>query len=236
MDPKIERGSAESEILEKENNHASAEEVINELENAYKQIPNFHIRLVYFTLKTIRTYFNQNNIRGRDSEDVVQIVIEKIISLKRKWYRDTIPEFPKFIRLSIISYIKNEKKRKEIIEPVENSDDIYDWEGNFREDLFEDLIQESLRQSYAENNFAIDFDKLLDRCYAEFEKDENVFFVFDARINGEKSNIQIAKQIGIEIKEVENALKKIKYHINKIIKKTKNLFLQFGSQLEVSND
>ena len=130
MDPKIERGSAESEILEKENNHASAEEVINEFENAYKNIPNFHKRLVYFTLKTIRTYFNQNNIRGRDSEDVVQIVIEKIISLKRKWYRDTIPEFPKFIRLSIISYIKNEKKRKET-EPVEKSIDITDEEAEF---------------------------------------------------------------------------------------------------------
>ena len=92
---------------------------------------------------------------------------------------------------------------------------------NFKEDLFDDLIEESLRESFIEENFAIDFDKLLDDCYSAFEKDENVFFVFDARINGEKSNIQIAKQIGIEIKEVENALKKIKYHINKIIKKTK---------------
>ena len=207
-------------ITEAEINFASKGEVIEALENAYKNIPGFHKRLIYFTLKHIRLYFHSDSFRGIAADDVVNTVIEKTINLKRKWYRDKITDFSQFLRFSILSYIRNERKRKEANEPIDNSDELYDWEGVFREERFIDLVRETLRQDFAEENFALNFEMLLDKCYSAFEKDENTFFVFDARLDGEKSNVKIADDLKIEVKDVENALKRIKYQINKLIKLT----------------
>ncbi len=205
-------------ISEAELTYASKDEIIKALEDAYKNIPNFHKRLIYFSLKYIRIYFNSSSFRGLAADDVVNIVIEKVINLKRKWYRNKIADLSQFLRFSILSFIRNEKKRKDANEPIDNSEEVYGTDGDLREEKFIDLVRETLRQDLIDKNFAVNFESLIDKCYTAFEKDYEAFFVFDARLDGETSNIKIAGDLKIEVKEVENALKRIKYKLNKIIK------------------
>ena len=64
-----------------------------------------------------------------------------------------------------------------------------------------------------ENEFdfeKIDESEFIDKLETEFENDETAFFVFQEILDGNKSNIDISKKLGIEVKDVENARKRIK--------------------------
>jgi DNA-directed RNA polymerase specialized sigma24 family protein len=201
--------------------YAPAEEIIEALEDSYKNIENFHKRLLYFTLKYIRFYFNTNCLREKSADDVVQTVIEKLITLKRKWYRKKIPNFHKFLRFAILSYIRNESRR-EVKEAVDLSVEVCDEEGNLSEEQLSELTSDILCKDINGKKSALDFENLLNKCEAEFEKNDTTFFVFELRLDGLRSNIEIAERLKVagfevDVRDVENSLKKIKYYINKVI-------------------
>ena len=53
--------------------------------------------------------------------------------------------------------------------------------------------------------------KMIDLSYKnELDNDETAFFVFQEMLDGNKSNIDVASKLGIEVKDVENARKRIK--------------------------
>ena len=129
--------------------YASKEEVAEAFENAHKNIANFQKRLLFFTLSKIRFYFNSNTFRNKDAEDVVQIVSTSILCLRRKWYKDKIPDFHKFVRFTILSYIRNERKRKDNFENVE----LFDDDNNLTAANINEIIKEYAREDIATEIF-----------------------------------------------------------------------------------
>ncbi len=193
---------------------ASKEEVIEALENAYKDNRNFQTDLLDYTLKTIRYYFFCDQIYEQTADDVLQIVIEKILNCKRKWYKQRIPDFLNFIMMVIYSYVRNERKKKDEFRTV----DIYDNEGNLIEFDIIDLIRESSREDLADNIFKEGLEESIEKLQKYLEKDINAYFVLDELLNGVKENCEIAKNLCIDEHEVETARRRIKEKIKKMFK------------------
>ncbi len=198
---------------EKEYNcYASKEEVAAAFEDCYKNVENFHKRLLNFTLGKIRHYFHSNTFRNNDAEDVVQTVIKSILSQKRKWYKNKIPDFHKFVRFSILSYIRNEWKRKDRLEET----CIYDEEGNLSAESIIEILKEYAREDLADDSLKKDVELIIEECECELEDDVYASFVFDELNKGLRSNIKIAEKLKIEVSEVEKAKKRIKRKLGKL--------------------
>ena len=194
---------------------ATKEEVTEAIETAYRKIPNFHKRLLFFTLKWVQTYFHSDMIRDLTVEDVVQTVLTKILSLDRKWKKNRFPEIADFIRLAIISFIRNEQKRKEVID----FDDVYDESPASREKNFEDLVKQIFTEDIADSYLREPFEELFVKCEDLLKDDVYASFVFEERMNGIKSNIKIAENLQIEVKDVEKALQRIRRKLDEPVGK-----------------
>lgn len=185
---------------------ATGEEVIAALEAAYKQIPHFHQRLLFYTLKWVRIYFHSSMIRELTVEDVVQTVLTKILTVQRKWNKNYFPEIADFVRFAILSFIRNEQKRVEVVE----FEDVYDESEESRKKNFEDVVKQIFSEDIADNFLRETFEECYLKCEDRLKDDVYASFVFEERVKGEKSNIKIAENLKIEIEEVENAIKRIK--------------------------
>ena len=194
------------------NYYASKEEVAAAFEDAYKNIKGFHKRLLNYTLGKIRLYFHSNTFRNNDANDVVQTVIKSILSQRRKWYKDKMPDFSKFVRLSILSHIRNERKRKDKLEEI----DILDEEGNSNVDNIAEILKAYAREDLADRYFKKDIEKIYEECSRVLEDDIYASFVFDELCEGVGSNIEIAERLKIEVSEVENAKKRIRRKLEKL--------------------
>ncbi len=192
--------------------YASAEEVVAAFEDAYKNINGFHKRLLFFALGKIRQYFHANTFRNLDADDVVQTVIKKILTLRRKWYRNKIPDFVKFVRLSILSHIRNEWKRKDEAETVE----LLDEGGTLSAESVKEIIKEYAGKDIDENYFMKDIEILIRECSRALEDDVFSSFVFDEICEELNSNIEIAARLQISVCEVENAKKRIRRKLEKL--------------------
>lgn len=181
-------------------------------EDAYKNIKGFHKRLLNYTFGKIRLYFHSNTFRNNDADDVVQTVIKSILSQRRKWYKNKIPDFPKFVRLSILSHIRNERKRKDRLEEI----DIWDEKGNIKVDNIAAILKEYAREDLADGYFKKDIEKIYEECSRALENDIYASFVFDELCEGVRSNIEIAGRLKIEVSEVEKAKKRIRRKLEKL--------------------
>jgi RNA polymerase sigma factor (sigma-70 family) len=193
--------------------HATKEEVAEALENAYRNISNFHKRLLFFALSKIRYYFHTNSFQNYTAADVVQETLVKIIGLKKKWYPAHIPDFHKFVRFAILSFIRNERKKKEKIKTV----DLYDENGSFAEENIKDLLKEYAREDFVEKLFRDDLETVFEKCLNELEHDVYAHFVLEERLESVRSNIAIADKLGIEVSEVEKARKRIRTKFQRLL-------------------
>ncbi len=198
--------------------YASKDEIIAALQYSYDTVPNFHKRLLYFALSKIHLYFGEDSFKGFTAEDAVQNVLESIITMRRKWYKNTIPDFQKFIRLALLSSIRNERNKKERWEESA----LFDEAGEFGKETLREILKEFSRQDLAENHFRENFEELISRCMDELKDDVYASFVFEQRIEGCTSNIEIAKTLGIEVRDVECALKRIKNTLFTLSNKKRN--------------
>ena len=60
---------------------------------------------------------------------------------------------------------------------------------------------------------------LIQKCIEELGDDVYAVFVLEARCDGLDSNIGIAEKLGISVREVENARKRIKNKFQKLLRK-----------------
>jgi len=135
---------------EEQQDYAASETITYTLEKAFKADPHLMIKLNYHALKHIRYYFHQNMIGDLTAEDVVSIVIQKIICSDRKWYINRIPNIVSLLLMAIVSYIRNEVKKKKIIKV---GIDLYDKDGNFIESNITDLQRAYLREDLKKEDF-----------------------------------------------------------------------------------
>ena len=197
---------------------AGKEEVIAEIEACFKRETNLTQRLSYTALGFIRHYFFRDTIGDYTSDDVVNNVLEKIISGKRRWDKERFPDVLDFIRISMLSYVRNERKRKakfELVDLCNGDGELEEWKHKdylavcFDNDLNEDLLDH------------VKFWKLSEQLFFTLSEDVYATFVLEKRLEGFRSNIAIANNLGIEVKEVENALKRVKRKYNEIFMQLK---------------
>lgn len=190
------------------------EEAAKELGSLLAAEPHFRYRLVYYALKNIRLYFSSDCINGLTAQDVVQIVIEKIILGIRKWNKKLIPDIRILLFLSIKSFIRNEKRRKNNIILM----DINNLKSELNETSFAHYCNELNRQDFTDNIFSTNFENIISKLKFFLKDDIYASFVLDEILEGAKSNIEIADKLDISVRDVENAKKRIRNKANKLIK------------------
>ena len=160
-------------------------------------------------------YSGMNSFRSVAAEDVVQDVLTSIIELRRKWYRDSVPDFHKFVRLAILSHIRNESKKKQNIKTTE----LFDEDGNLGQESIQMILTEYTREDTRDTDFKTNMDAILQQCKDQLKKDDDVcaVFVLDEICNGMTSNIKIAGTIGVDVRDVENAKKRIKNRFRRLV-------------------
>lgn len=213
----IEQSSDDSENDSDEpSEFASKQDVINALDKAFSEDKELHIKLLYFTNSKIWYYFFSGTFRGKDANDVLQDVIEKIITGKRSWNKKKIPNIVEFILMVIVSHVRNEWKKKEICEEcVEDFDNVQ----QLKENNLAELTRETARQDVENELFSRQYEDICNECLANFEDDEIVYFVLELMLDGIKSNKEIAAELKISVNEVSNAKRRIKYRIKELLKK-----------------
>lgn len=197
-------------------NYASKEEVVEALEEAYARNPELHQRLLYFTLKTIRITCYDSSLHNITADDVVQTVIEKILKQKRKWYKGTTPDFLHFVRICIISHIRNQCKKKIMEEPEDLMTEDAE-SANVRE-----VMKSYARKDIGEDNNHEKFEALIEQFEEALGDDVNAIFVLEERLEGNRSNKEIARSLGLDVRSVENALKRIKTRLHRFLKPEKS--------------
>lgn len=215
---------------------ADSEEVIKAIESAYKKDKNLQIKLIkYADRKLIEIMGGKNDGRLRP-DDVVEEAVFRILNLNRKWYINRVSKIENLILMVIVSLIRIEAEK---IMDIENQlfderEQTLHNTGNPKKKnkrriiplYFKDkdgrqsdntIIDNEDYKRNDKNRYEDDFnfemlceDDLISKLEVELEEDESAFFVFQEILDGNKSNIDIAIKLGIEVKEVENARKRIK--------------------------
>ena len=194
---------------------ASHKDVISELHKIFSGEKQFRYRLVYYALKNIRLYFSSDSMNSLSAQDVVQIVLEKIITGVRKWNKCLIPDIKALLFLSIKSFIRNEKRR------IKNTV-LLDFDS-----LGSELNRSSLSgfsdqmniQDINDNIFSAELSIVISKLKHQLKDDIYASFVLDEILEGAESNIEIAQSLNIPVKDVENAKKRIRNKSNKLVKK-----------------
>lgn len=192
---------------------ASKEEIIAEIESVYKTVPNLQNRLLYYTLNVTNVIYFAETKRKPLADDTLQNVFEKILKLKRRWDYNKNPDFLNFLRMAIFSCIRNERDKKDNYNYVAIE---ADEESNT---LLIDLFSEYVYNYPADKLVYESFDQLVEKCIEELKGDEIAYFVFEEMMENSKSNIVIAKNLGLEVKDVEKAKKRIKSKMSKFFNK-----------------
>ena len=112
INPQNNNSSLRNILLQK--NIAAPEEASSSLVSVLKNNSRFRYDLVHYALKHIRFCFRSDTMNGLLATDVVQIVLEKIISGIRRWNKSEFPDIRKFIFVTIQSFIRNESIRARI--------------------------------------------------------------------------------------------------------------------------
>ncbi|HCY77273.1 MAG TPA: hypothetical protein DHV28_15245 [Ignavibacteriales bacterium] len=215
---------------------ASIEETTDALEAAFKGDKNLSVKLIKYAERKIPMIMGGKNDGRLMPEDVLGEAVERILEGKRKWKKNRIPKIEQLIMMVIVSLIrieadkildienplynfleageteqkknKNGSKKRRII-PLNYAD----REGKASEDTIIDTELYKADKKKFEDEFdfeSYDKEELIEQLESELEEDENAFFVLIEILEGNKSNIDIAEKLGIEVKDVENARKRIK--------------------------
>jgi hypothetical protein len=220
-----------------EENIASKKEVLTALNELFARKPNICANLANYAKYHIEKFTGNMQIDGTYADDIVEIVFEKILLCIRKWYKDRVKTIDDLIYLAILSEIRNlVKKSKKNNHLQDNLNDkenknrrksnpkpivipLYgtDRNGKLKENSIAD--EENVKPFSEDDIYADDvtgFEEYIAMIEKELEaigdKDNGIlsYFVFQERLKGNRSNIKTAKDLGVEVNEVENAVKLLK--------------------------
>lgn len=214
---------------------ASIEETTDALEAAFKKDKNLSVKLISYAGRKIPMIMGGKNDGRLMPEDVLAEAVARILEGKRKWRKNRIPKIEHLIMMVIVSLIRIEAdKILDIENPLYNELEAGEKEQKKNENgykkrriiplnqtnkegkLIEDTIIDTESFKFNNKKFEDEFDfeavneeELIDQLEKDLEEDETAFFVLQEILEGIKSNIDIAKRLGIEVKDVENARKRI---------------------------
>lgn len=207
-----------SDEVDQHSEIATPEEFIFALETAYKNDKNLHVRLLYSTLGKIRYFTFNDEVNGQTAEDVIQNVIELVIMGKRKWNRRSFKDVTHYLLVAIHSYIRNESKKKQKLLSV----DIYDDDGKLKESELEKVNEGSIIPDSFDEFHKDKLEDLIQELLKKLEaNNEDDFIILDEILKNDINELgddELAKKIGIDIKEFKLAKRRIKYTANQIIK------------------
>lgn len=167
----------------------------------YEEIINFTQNLIYkaYTL-----------LSDKNPKEYVHRALVKLLTGERKWYKDKHPDIMDAIRLAIKSEIENEKSLKTINKHEHGEGKVARFISiyNTRDD--EDYVIE-IRDETPSIEDNLNKEMLFGDIFNELEENGDLvgFSVLDELLKG-NSNSQVAEKLGISVREVENALKRIK--------------------------
>ena len=137
----------------------------------------------------------------------------KFMTGERKWNKDNFPGIEMQVEAGILSHIRNEYKKSKSGRQIKytqypdeeiKADDEYP--GQFMD---EDIGDKDIRTNVEE---------VIKKCRDKIEEadDAEAFFVFNEMLNGTKSNIKIAENLALNVRDVENAKKRIRRMVNNV--------------------
>ncbi len=231
--------ASKQEVIDALKKYLSGKKITIKTESGEEEVSVFD-RLAFKANDFIYRYTKSNVIDGLDGKDIVQIVVEKIVTLKRKWYKDKVATIGDLIFLCILSEVRNrakkfntrkddplykepeagveeKKKRKEKpkIIPLYGTDK----DGNRKENCIPD---EEKSKRLSKDDFYYEAEKGIEELIEEVEeklekkadKDKGLsFYVFQERLEGNHSHIETAKKYGVEVREIANAYKVVKREV-----------------------
>lgn len=220
---------------------AAREEVANALDSAIKKDKNLILKLTRYTQSKMVRLLGKHSGRLQP-DDIVSEAINRILEVDRKWRKNKVPKIENLIIMTIVSLIKIEAEKikdpdNQLYNPIEagltdsaklrknkkpriiplfytdrnnsgNDNTVADTEGykcTGRHRIEDDFDFESL-----------DEEDYISRLESELEDDELAFYVFQNRIDGNKSNIELAKESGVSVNDVVNAYKRLIRKVKKI--------------------
>lgn len=226
--------------------YATQEEVISAIEKAYRSNKNFQIKLVKYTQRKIKEIIGGKDNKRLTPEDIVEEAVTRILDMKRKWYKDKVEKIEHLVLMVIVSLIRIEACKipdidNQLYDPREAGEPenikshkstkrkiiplYYSKEENAGNDntVADTEHYRSMGKSEIEDSFNfenIDEEELIINLIKEFENEEDIYqyFVFEEMLQGNKSNIDIANKLGIEVKQVENTKKKIKRKVFNLLR------------------
>ncbi|MCB9211148.1 MAG: hypothetical protein H6609_17410 [Ignavibacteriales bacterium] len=206
--------------LEIKNEIASLDEVKEEIKIICRSKAKID-QLTYYALSKIRWFFYDDVCNGSSAVDVMQIIFEKFLTGKRRWFKKDGRTFENQFFMTIHSYVKNEFKktyRKEVDKetgeivtkkkgPIIFS--IFDSEGITNELLLRDE-KRYLDEIENENDFYDSAEIQIEKIKKALINDFEAWRVFEALLKEGNSDIKISETLGMPIEKVRNAKKRIK--------------------------
>jgi len=215
----VEQDNAESENGDEEpRSFASPGEVTEALEEAFRNDKNLYLKLKGRALKLVRFYFHSNIMYDQTPEDVVNKILSLVISGKRKWYRNKIPDIVPLVYLVLHSYIRNERKKKN---PIIRSIDLFNKDGELVESDIADLQRAYLREDLSDSELSVELEKNITRLFQELEHDTVAYFVLEELLEIDHNELKkpeafIAHKLQLSELEVINAIRRIRRRVSKI--------------------
>lgn len=201
---------------------ATKEEFFTTLETAYRNDTNLQIKLLYSTLSKIRFYCFKDEVNGLTAEDAVQNVIELVITGKRNWNKKRFKSVVHYLLVAIHSYVRNESKKK----PDWKSEDIYDTNGNLKENEIDKFLREAIITDLSEELFKDRLDDLINKLMNKLEDtDEDAFCVLDEILKNDTEKINdeiLAHKLGIDLHKFKLTKRRLRYAADQLIKKITN--------------
>lgn len=217
MTEKLQNG--EQEVQQED--FASIEEIINEIEKLYKQ-KGFSEQHHRYILKVIRSYTGNAEIGILKPEDLAQNVIKLMLNGNRNWNRAKAPIFRDWFYMTTLSYVRNEMKRKEKLniipgyeEDTSNSEKDDETRKRRKTPKNELLNEKEMIEFDYLNGCKSRFDLLSERLMDTLNDDEEAYFVCEAIMVHGKKNKSIAEELGITAEEVAVIKKRIRRRISK---------------------
>jgi hypothetical protein len=192
------------------------------------------LELGYYALKVSNEYHwrtkNKDALpKGETIESIVSQALEKVLTGERSWNRAQQPDFTKFMRDVIDSLINHLAGSKDnaILTPVpeEGSEDERNWHTGARADPKIDWLarlENTPEQVLLDKESSKQKDKALRLLLEECAGDQVLTKIVNAMLGESNQYDEIANVVGIEKKEVYNAMKRLDRKIATVRRKMTN--------------